>query len=211
VTVQGSGRTFSRSHLQSNMKRTTSTHSHGFGTHGARGMTLVEVMIVVVIVGILSSLAVYGVSRYIRASQASEAGAIINAIKGAQEVYRQDTFRYLPVSTSFADNYPAATPQPAGKIQWGAASPVGNNFKQLGVRVDAATYFVFSCVVADAGADMPDPPTAKVDFGINADDLLVEQRFMVVATADLDGDGSDFSYALSHNLTNEVYTENSGE
>src|SRR5690606_1031878 len=41
----------------------------------ARGMTLVEVMIVVVIVGILSALGIYGVQKYLRSAQASEAYA----------------------------------------------------------------------------------------------------------------------------------------
>lgn len=174
---------------------------------------MVEVMIVVVIVGILSSLAIYGVSQYLRASQVSEAGAVINAIKGAQEVYRQDTFQYLDVSGGdFDESFPAADPLPAGKRAWaGTGTTAADGFKMLGVQIDSAVYFVYSCVAVRGGVDMPAPPTATVtDFSLNDDAVVVEPRFMVVAKGDLDGDGN-FSYAVSHNLMTDVYNENEGD
>lgn len=178
----------------------------------ARGMTLVEVMIVVVIVGVLSAIGIYSVTRYIRASQASEAGTIINAIKGAQEVYRQDTMQYLDVSNgNFGNSFPSADPLRGAKQAWAGEGETADNFKLLGVDVDSAVYFVYSCVAVRAGATMPAPPTSTItDFGLNADAIAAEPRYMVVAKGDLDGDGT-FSYAVSHNLMNEVYTENEGD
>ena len=65
-----------------------------------RGFTLVELMAVVVMVAVLATLAVYGVRKYVFAAKASEAFTMINAIKAAEEAYRDETFVYLNVSGS---------------------------------------------------------------------------------------------------------------
>lgn len=172
-------------------------------------MTLVEVMIVVVIVGVLSALGIYGVTRYIRSAQASEAYAIINAIRGAQDVYRQDTMKYLDVSdSSYSNTHPSGAPG-AFKTSWaGGTSTAANRFRELGVELDSATYFTFACVAADPGEGVPSPPTTKQDFGFPQQ--VSEPMYVVVAKGNIDGD-SQYSYMLSHSLTNEIYTENEGE
>ncbi len=178
----------------------------------ARGMTLVEVMIVVVIVGILSALGIYGVQKYLRSAQASEAYAVINAIRGAQEVYRQDTFEYLDVSGGNFDNsHPSA--EPGVKQSWGVAAgasddSAGRRFQQLGVDVDSGVHFRYSCVAGRTGSSFPSVPTQKKDFGLPG--TASEPFYIIVAKGDLDGDGV-YSYALSHSLTDEVYAEREGE
>src|SRR5690606_32921605 len=135
----------------------------------------------------------------------SEAYAVINAIRGAQEVYRQDTFEYLDVSGDFDNSHPAANPGP--KQSWGVAAGGGENsagrrFQQLGVDVDSGVYFRSSCVAGRTGSSFPTVPTEKKDFGLP--ETASEPFYIVVAKGDLDGDGV-YSYALSHSLTNEVY------
>lgn len=172
-------------------------------------MTLVEVMIVVVIVGVLSALGIYGVSRYIRSAQATEAYGVINAIRGAQDVYRQDTMKYLDVSEGSYNNTHPAGPPGAFKTSWSGGSTVAaTRFRELGVELDTATYYVFACVAIAAGGGVPSPPTSKQTFGFPTQ--ASEPMYVVVAKANIDGD-STFSYMLSHNLTNEVYVENEGE
>lgn len=176
---------------------------------GQRGMTLVEVMIVVVLVGVLASLGIYGVTRYIRSAQSSEAYGIINAIRGAQDVYRQDTMKYLDVSQgSYANTHPAGAPG-AFKTAWaGGSTTTANRFRELGVEVDSATYFTFACVAVLPGAGVPSPPTTKQAFGFPSQ--VSEPVYVIVAKANIDGDSTS-SYMLTHSLTSEVYIENEGE
>lgn len=175
------------------------------------GFTLVELMIVVVIVGILSALAVYGVRMYIQSTKTSEAGAIINSIRAAQEVYLQDTFVYLNVSASnYANLHPSATPGNF-KRSWagdGDSATTSAKFRELGVTVDSGVYYSYGVVAGRTGEAIPTPPTAKKNFGFPTN--ATQPFYVVIAKGDLDGDGT-FSYVMAHSMSSEVYIEREGE
>jgi len=69
-------------------------------TRQNRGFTLVEMMIVVVIIGVLATLAVLGYRQIIQASHVSEATNMVQNIRVAQEAYHSETQQYASVSAS---------------------------------------------------------------------------------------------------------------
>src|SRR6478752_2790610 len=115
-------------------------------------------MAVVAIVGILATLATYGVNRYIQSSKSSEAIQMLGSIKSAQEAYRAETFIYKDVSgdkklTTF---YPQNTPT-AQAYQWDNAgtNAQAKAFRELGVFPDAPTRFVYTCAAGAAADNVP--------------------------------------------------------
>ncbi|MCC7460358.1 MAG: prepilin-type N-terminal cleavage/methylation domain-containing protein [Proteobacteria bacterium] len=72
------------------------------------GFSLIELMIVVVIIGVLASIAIPNYTKYVRKSRTAEAEANINSIGQYQEQYYSENNRY----TSAGPN-PATVPYPA--------------------------------------------------------------------------------------------------
>lgn len=165
-------------------------------------------MAVVVIVGILATLAAVGYRKYVNAAKASEAPQMINAIKAAEEAYRAETLTYLNVSTSLTDFYPEGAPLPAQKAQWGGGNTAtAKNWRILNVTVPGPVYFGYSAVAGGPGEDLPtiadlkDKPTF---------DKPVEPWYLIEAKGDIDGDKSDFNVCLGSSYTTDVYCEGDG-
>jgi len=79
---------------------------------GKEGVTLLEVMIVVVIVGILAAVAIPAYDNYITRSRRSDAFTALETVRAAQEMYRAErgfyagTIGSLPgCGSGMADNY----------------------------------------------------------------------------------------------------------
>jgi prepilin-type N-terminal cleavage/methylation domain-containing protein len=177
------------------------------------GFTLVEMMVVVVLVGVLAGLAVYGVRKYILSAKTSEAVSMMTSIKSAEEAFKGETFIYLDVSSSFApaNFYPTATPGRT-KVQWGdTTTTVGANWRTLGVHSDGPTLFGYAVVATAPGASQPSLPTAKQASDFNLPGSLTAWQYIAVAKADLGGQTGVYTYVLSHSYSSEVYVENEGE
>jgi type IV pilus assembly protein PilA len=174
----------------------------------------VELMITVVIVGILATLAVYGVGKYIRSSQSSEAIQMIGLIKTCQESYKSEMLSYLDVSgtQSLAANayYPSDS---VGQnvYAWGDTSTVvGQNFRRLGVTTSSPVRFIYASAAGGS---------ADVVVGHNLPTITVSNWptsatgapwYVVSAKGDLDGDGKLSGYA-SASFTDRIFIENEGE
>jgi type IV pilus assembly protein PilA len=181
--------------------------------HKDRGYTLVEVMTVVIIVGVLATLATYGVRKYIFAAKSAEPIQIIGSIKAAEESYREETYTYLNVTegetalSSPSTHYPG-TPNGTTNRMWGA---IGHgdyaNWMRLGVNVTAPVQFGYAVKAGGTGDAMPQP---FVPYGWGTHAAGTAPWFVVQALGDLDGDG-EYSAFVSSNLSEEIYIQNEGE
>jgi prepilin-type N-terminal cleavage/methylation domain-containing protein len=105
--------------------------------HRSRGFTLIELMIVVVIIGVLSVLAVTGWSKHIIAARAAEATNLLGSIRAAEETYFQAFGQYC--GTVNPVPWPAA--RPTNKTDWG--SPANATWTQLGLRSPGQVWFQY--------------------------------------------------------------------
>lgn len=171
-----------------------------------RGFTLAELLAVVVIVGILATLATIGVRKYIFAAKSSEATNMIGSIKAAEESFRNETYTYLDVSSDINTYYPNDPPGET-KRNWGY--PTGNDYKkwmELGVQASGPVQYGYA-VVAGAAGDTPPDPGTKQNMGWPK---TTEPWYVVKAVGDVNGDGVQ-SIFVSSSFTNRIYSENDTE
>ena len=173
-----------------------------------RGFTLIEVLTVVVIVGVLATLAVYGVRKYVFASKSSEAMTMITSIKANQEAYKDETFAYLTVSQGDLTRlYPSMSPG-RFKTAWRSPGhPDAARWQQLGVDASGPVAFGYAVAAGGAGDAIPTPTTER---NLNYPTTGTEPWFVVIARADHNGDGNR-SLIMSSSFTREVYLEKEDE
>jgi prepilin-type N-terminal cleavage/methylation domain-containing protein len=140
---------------------------------GTQGFTLVELMIVVVILGVLSAVALPSFSRYVRRAKVGEAISMIAAIYRLQLSYYENT-QERSSSTSFTTCRPMPTTPPgssrypANAAIWSAAS----DWNALGFVIDRGHFYQYS--------------TDGNNLGLTAR-----------AVGDLDGDGNQSTFERS--------------
>jgi type IV pilus assembly protein PilA len=169
----------------------------------ARGFTLVELMIVVAIIAVLATLAVYGVRRYVLVSKTAEPIEIINSVRAAQESYKDETFAYLSITTSLTAYHPGEPS--SGKRSWVGTGDA--KWNQLGVRVSAPVQFGYACV---AGTNTDATPGLNLAANINYPGNPTVPWFIVKAAGDRDDDGV-FAVLIGSSFTDEIYSEKEDE
>jgi len=110
------------------------------------GFTLVEMMVVVIIIGILGSLAVPTYRRYITWSRTQEARSFLPLLRAKQRVYFQEHRQYLDISYTRGAN-PKNMPQDGATQPWfSTTAPSDYRFRwiMLGARPGTLqTYFQY--------------------------------------------------------------------
>jgi type IV pilus assembly protein PilA len=171
----------------------------------ARGFTLVELAVVVVIVGILAVVAVVGYRKLINSSKVTEAQNVVQSIRVAQEAFRAETGVYADIGTS---TYCPNT-APNGKVitQWDPNCNGGTTtWAKLPVHVDGAVHFGYktwsgtTTPVAAGAATWVDWSKAPAN----------RPWFIVYAASDLDPADALLTEAVGSNLFNQVVTRNEG-
>jgi type IV pilus assembly protein PilA len=119
-------------------------------------------MVVVVIVGVLATLAVVGYRKLVQASHVSEATGMVQSIRVAQEAYHAETQQYANVSSALTSWYPQ-TSQYGVMAAWGAAC--GNcttnmDWSQLPLHTDGQVLFGYATVAGTGnGGQVPALPS----------------------------------------------------
>lgn len=174
-----------------------------------RGFTMVELMIVVAVVGILAMIGSVGVKKYVASSKTTEAIHMIGAIKAAQETYKEETFKYLNVSTglSAASDFYPNNPSPGQKKMNFPGTGAGTAaWDTLGVHEDAPVLFVYACTAGAAGAK-PTDPGSDIKMTNWPSAAMTMPWYVVKAKADLAGDGSSTVFIAS-SFAGELFAEN---
>ncbi len=107
---------------------------------GTKGFTLIELMIVVAVIGILSSIAIPQYQNYIKKSQLGSALATTTALKINMEDYLATRGSFPTVSSSDMTSQLGATPSTIGTLESKAASG-SNSSGQIVFTFNAQTRF----------------------------------------------------------------------
>jgi type IV pilus assembly protein PilA len=175
-----------------------------------RGFTLVELGTVVVIVGVLATLAIVGYRKMMTSSQTAEATHMIQAIRAAQEAYRAEVGVYANIASSLDNFCPTRTTWPS-KASWDPTCTAGTTmtWAALPVHVDGPVRFGYSTVAGRVGDPMPNAPSGMGQTPTFAE-ITNADWFVIAARGDMDGNGT-FCTAVGASWTNDVFIDREGE
>jgi type II secretory pathway pseudopilin PulG len=171
-------------------------------------------MTVVVITGILATVAVASLRGYVTAARGSEALAMVQSIRAAEERWRSEHMMYLNVSTG-DDWYPT---DPRASDSPSAQHPFfyppedgthGDNATWLLLHPTTTGPVRFGYLV-NAGPGGGTMTTPALGPAITWPDPAPDNWYVIQAVGDVDGDGV-VSYYRASNLSGEVFSVNHGE
>lgn len=150
------------------------------------GFTLVEMMIVVVIIGVLSAIAIPSFIGYMYKARTAEATTFIGDIRARQESYRSEFGQYCGVTGWDNANWEPRDPgdEDGSLVRAWSAAP-GQEWLDLGAQPDGPVRFSYRFI---AGLPGDDPP-ANI-WADSPNDFW----YAVQAVADLDNDGTFITF-----------------
>ncbi len=194
-------------------------YHRGMARARARGITLIELMVVAAIASVLALLAYVAYGRYIRTSRITEGTNMVLGICNAQESYKNSTGSYLDVSASLkpGDLYPEKDPKNRKKTPWGdgKCSYCLKDWRVLDVKSDGPVWYGYA---TKAGSEAEDPSTKApvtlstgvVDYKALNKGPIDKPWYAVVGMADADGNGK-YATIFGSSFNSQVVTDLEGE
>lgn len=186
-----------------------------------RGFTLVELMVVVAMIGVLAALAIAGYRKYSASAGTSEAFAVIQGIRNAEETYKAETLVYLSCACGGTDAsgctgagsldnwYPMTTP---GTQKWAWDNPAHPDqacWAALNVRTDGPVRFGYA-VIADVTGPVASPGSLVNPTPAFAFPATNEPWYLIQAAGDRDADSS-LALLFGNSFQADIYVEDDTE
>jgi len=172
----------------------------------ARGFTLTELMVVVTLVGIFATLGIVSFRKQVFGSKTSEALAVVQAIRAAQEAYRSENQVYLDVTTDSANWYPS-NQFGEDRLAWRVNTHTDlDRWNALNVQVTTPVLFRF---LVDAGVPGQAPPALVMS---NPPTLPTpsDPWYVIQARADYDEDDT-YCDVAAWSQSREIAVQDEGE
>lgn len=172
-----------------------------------RGVTLLELMVVVIIIAILAAVAIPMLSQSTRRARASEVATMFSKFKMRQEQYQVENGVFLSTGTSDSDYFPAA---PAGPDRAQAYGAVPDSWRQLKINPDYdKLWCAYVSVAGERGDGSNIGTVASTTFGYSQPPRDGDWFYMV-AECDFDDDpGVNALYFMSSDMA-EIADFNQG-
>jgi len=172
----------------------------------AKGVTLLELMIVVAIIGVLAAVAIPAFTLYISKSKATEAYSVLQGIRMKMQDFLEE-FGYYPNTIDWTpDTCPPSRDSPSNTRSWKGS---GNfeSWQRLGFIPDGPTYYSYMVETPYVNG-VHSEDTEPSEFDHDAEDVgailpgTAVPWFVASACGDVNADGKvAHFYISSHNKT----------
>jgi prepilin-type N-terminal cleavage/methylation domain-containing protein len=170
---------------------------------GQHGFTLVEMMIVVALVAILASIAIYAFGGSVRSSKATEIHGVFAEIRNRQQQYYNEFNEF--VSTGAADtDYHPTPPSPASKT----IAPLPATWQSLRLQPSKTSLYCGYVTIAGRAGDASNIGATAALFGFSA--APARDWYYIIAECDFDGKATN-SFYFTHSGINMVQEMNPGQ
>jgi prepilin-type N-terminal cleavage/methylation domain-containing protein len=178
------------------------------GGRQAGGFTLMELMIVVAIIGILATLAVFMFTKHVAKAKASEVPALFAELKIREQQYHLENEQYLSTGANDDDYFPSATPPGSSPQSYSRDDNAA--WKSLKVNSDKTQLYCVYVAIAGLGDDDANIGPKADGAPFNLTEAPATNWYYLMAECDFDGDGNtSIYYALSD--TEGTIVSNPGE